>query len=313
MNHLGVTEPPSCQGAPGCLPALCLAAEGITGHSRSPPSTAAPHPTSPNLADSPGGLHGSEGVGDHTKVGWGCWAAPHPHFQAAHSSPYPLRRDLRGLQSGGSGLHGRHPHVPAVQGAVRHLGHALRERDPGEHPHRQPGLGWGEVGRAEQAPSKPSCLPAQVLSNLVMEELLPELRSTIGPRLKGKAPERQRTWIQVWGWGCPGGGGVPTACHPPPPLADPAWGGLLSPAGILLLPPSRGPFQRIPPFSAVVFKAPSAPLPSPARPRPRCRVPGAREANRRKPSPGAKPVPAKFSEPFLEQRGLNPAQTLAKD
>ncbi|NWZ82407.1 NIBL1 protein, partial [Poecile atricapillus] len=37
----------------------------------------------------------------------------------------------------------------------------------------------------------------QVLSNLVMEELLPELRSTIAPRLKGKAPERQRTWIQV--------------------------------------------------------------------------------------------------------------------
>ncbi|RMB93506.1 hypothetical protein DUI87_30204 [Hirundo rustica rustica] len=37
----------------------------------------------------------------------------------------------------------------------------------------------------------------QVLSNLVMEELLPELRNAIGPRLKGKAPERQRTWIQV--------------------------------------------------------------------------------------------------------------------
>ncbi|XP_064892052.1 protein Niban 2 [Columba livia] len=37
----------------------------------------------------------------------------------------------------------------------------------------------------------------QVLSNLVMEELLPELRTTIGPRLKGKAPERQRTWIQI--------------------------------------------------------------------------------------------------------------------
>ncbi|XP_057245530.1 protein Niban 2-like [Malurus melanocephalus] len=42
---------------------------------------------------------------------------------------------------------------------------------------------------------------SQILSNLVMEELLPELRNTIGPRLKGKAPERQRTWIQVWGWG----------------------------------------------------------------------------------------------------------------
>ncbi|XP_071622628.1 protein Niban 2 [Heliangelus exortis] len=37
----------------------------------------------------------------------------------------------------------------------------------------------------------------QVLSNLVMEELLPELRSNIGPRLKGKAQERQRTWIQI--------------------------------------------------------------------------------------------------------------------
>ncbi|XP_009948558.1 PREDICTED: niban-like protein 1, partial [Leptosomus discolor] len=36
-----------------------------------------------------------------------------------------------------------------------------------------------------------------VLSNLVMEELLPELRTTIGPRLKGKAQERQRTWIQI--------------------------------------------------------------------------------------------------------------------
>lgn len=52
---------------------------------------------------------------------------------------------------------------------------------------------------AEQGPQ--NLLPPQVLSNLVMEELLPELKTTIGPRLKGKAPERQRTWIQVWGWG----------------------------------------------------------------------------------------------------------------
>ncbi|XP_031457426.1 protein Niban 2 [Phasianus colchicus] len=37
----------------------------------------------------------------------------------------------------------------------------------------------------------------QVLSNLVMEELLPELRNAIGPRLKGKSQERQRTWIQI--------------------------------------------------------------------------------------------------------------------
>ncbi|XP_015683052.1 niban-like protein 1 [Protobothrops mucrosquamatus] len=38
---------------------------------------------------------------------------------------------------------------------------------------------------------------AQVLSNLVMEELLPELKNTIGPRLKGKEQERQRAWIQI--------------------------------------------------------------------------------------------------------------------
>uniref|UniRef100_A0A8C5SAL8 Niban apoptosis regulator 2 n=1 Tax=Laticauda laticaudata TaxID=8630 RepID=A0A8C5SAL8_LATLA len=38
---------------------------------------------------------------------------------------------------------------------------------------------------------------AQILSNLVMEELLPELKNTIGPRLKGKEQERQRAWIQI--------------------------------------------------------------------------------------------------------------------
>ncbi|KAM9117037.1 protein Niban 2 isoform 2-T3 [Pangshura tecta] len=37
----------------------------------------------------------------------------------------------------------------------------------------------------------------QVLSNLVMEELVPELKTTIGPKLKGKAQERQRLWIQI--------------------------------------------------------------------------------------------------------------------
>lgn len=66
-----------------------------------------------------------------------------------------------------------------------------------------PAWGWGGTGvQAEQGPQ--SLPPSQVLSNLVMEELLPELRTTIGPRLKGKAQERQRTWIQVWGWGCRG-------------------------------------------------------------------------------------------------------------
>lgn len=39
--------------------------------------------------------------------------------------------------------------------------------------------------------------PSQILSNLVMEGLLSELRDLIAPRLKGKLHERQRNWILV--------------------------------------------------------------------------------------------------------------------
>ncbi|KAL3976404.1 hypothetical protein ACER0C_022290 [Sarotherodon galilaeus] len=39
--------------------------------------------------------------------------------------------------------------------------------------------------------------PSQILSNLVMECLLPELRELISPRLKGKLHERQRNWILI--------------------------------------------------------------------------------------------------------------------
>ncbi|KAM6170403.1 protein Niban 2 [Rhynchocyon petersi] len=37
----------------------------------------------------------------------------------------------------------------------------------------------------------------QILSNLVMEELVPELKAELAPRLKGKPQERQRQWIQI--------------------------------------------------------------------------------------------------------------------
>uniref|UniRef100_A0A3Q3BYW0 Niban apoptosis regulator 2b n=1 Tax=Haplochromis burtoni TaxID=8153 RepID=A0A3Q3BYW0_HAPBU len=39
--------------------------------------------------------------------------------------------------------------------------------------------------------------PSQILSNLVMEGLLSELRDLISPRLKGKLHERQRNWILI--------------------------------------------------------------------------------------------------------------------
>uniref|UniRef100_A0A8C6UKJ9 Niban apoptosis regulator 2 n=1 Tax=Neogobius melanostomus TaxID=47308 RepID=A0A8C6UKJ9_9GOBI len=41
--------------------------------------------------------------------------------------------------------------------------------------------------------------PPQILSNLVMEELQPDLRSAIGPRLKGKLQQRQRSWMLISG------------------------------------------------------------------------------------------------------------------
>lgn len=37
----------------------------------------------------------------------------------------------------------------------------------------------------------------QILTNLVMEELGPELKAELAPRLKGKPQERQRQWIQI--------------------------------------------------------------------------------------------------------------------
>ncbi|RVE68766.1 hypothetical protein OJAV_G00094620 [Oryzias javanicus] len=40
-------------------------------------------------------------------------------------------------------------------------------------------------------------LPSQILSNLVMESLHPELRDLISPRLKGKLHDRQRSWMLI--------------------------------------------------------------------------------------------------------------------
>ncbi|XP_060791539.1 protein Niban 2a isoform X2 [Neoarius graeffei] len=39
--------------------------------------------------------------------------------------------------------------------------------------------------------------PARILANLVMETLYPELRTQIGPRLKGKLQQRQRNWMLI--------------------------------------------------------------------------------------------------------------------
>ncbi|CAL1569634.1 unnamed protein product [Knipowitschia caucasica] len=41
--------------------------------------------------------------------------------------------------------------------------------------------------------------PGQILANLVMEQLHPDLRAAIGPRLKGKLQQRQRSWMLISG------------------------------------------------------------------------------------------------------------------
>lgn len=40
----------------------------------------------------------------------------------------------------------------------------------------------------------------QILANLVMETLHSDLRDTIGPRLKGKMQQKQRSWMLVSSW-----------------------------------------------------------------------------------------------------------------
>lgn len=47
-------------------------------------------------------------------------------------SPSVLGRDPGELKGGGPCIHRRHPHVPPVKGAVRHLGNAVWQRGAGE-------------------------------------------------------------------------------------------------------------------------------------------------------------------------------------
>lgn len=67
---------------------------------------------------------------------------------------------------------------------------------------------------AGHAPNPAPASRSQILSNLVMEELGPELKAELAPRLKGKPQERQRQWIQVGGLGSGVGVGPTAARHP---------------------------------------------------------------------------------------------------
>ncbi|XP_034458947.1 protein Niban 2a [Hippoglossus hippoglossus] len=85
-----------------------------------------------------------------------------------------------------------------LQDCVRHCNNGLSEDSTVETPaftdavrrHRQKKGHYGTWDMMCGA-------PPQILANLVMETLHPELRNVIGPRLKGKMQQRQRNWMLV--------------------------------------------------------------------------------------------------------------------
>ncbi|XP_068559965.1 protein Niban 2-like [Cebidichthys violaceus] len=85
-----------------------------------------------------------------------------------------------------------------LQDCVRHANDGLSEENKVQTPaftdavrlYRQ---AQGHFGTWEMMCGQPT----QILSNLVMEGLLPELRELISPRLKGKLHERQRNWMLI--------------------------------------------------------------------------------------------------------------------
>ncbi|XP_045893079.1 protein Niban 2a [Micropterus dolomieu] len=85
-----------------------------------------------------------------------------------------------------------------LQDCVRHSNNGLSEKCTVQTPaftdavrlHRQ---AKGHYGTWDMMCGK----PPQILANLVMETLHPELRNVIGPRLKGKMQQRQRDWMLI--------------------------------------------------------------------------------------------------------------------
>ncbi|KAE8284844.1 Niban-like protein 1 [Larimichthys crocea] len=85
-----------------------------------------------------------------------------------------------------------------LQDCVRHSDNGLSEDCPVQMPaftdavrlHRQ---AKGHYGTWDMMCGQ----PPQILANLVMETLHPELRSVIGPRLKGKMQQKQRNWMLI--------------------------------------------------------------------------------------------------------------------
>ncbi|KAL0979071.1 hypothetical protein UPYG_G00180160 [Umbra pygmaea] len=84
------------------------------------------------------------------------------------------------------------------QDCVRHTNDGLSEEDKVQTPAFTDAVRLYRQAHGHYGTWDMMCgTPPQILANLVMETLLPEIRDLITPRLKGKMQERQRNWMLI--------------------------------------------------------------------------------------------------------------------
>uniref|UniRef100_A0A3Q3WAD5 PH domain-containing protein n=1 Tax=Mola mola TaxID=94237 RepID=A0A3Q3WAD5_MOLML len=85
-----------------------------------------------------------------------------------------------------------------LQDCVRHTNDGLSEENKVQTPAFTNAVRLYRQAQGHYGTWEMMCgVPSQILSNLVMESLLPVLRDLISPRLKGKLYERQRNWMLI--------------------------------------------------------------------------------------------------------------------
>lgn len=88
--------------------------------------------------------------------------------------------------------------LAVLQDCVRHTSDGLPEEDKVLTPAFTDAVRLYRQAQGHYGTWEMMCgAPSQILSNLVMESLLPELRELISPRLKGKLYERQKNWMLI--------------------------------------------------------------------------------------------------------------------
>ncbi|KAJ3604040.1 hypothetical protein NHX12_028781 [Muraenolepis orangiensis] len=88
--------------------------------------------------------------------------------------------------------------LAVFQDCVRHANDGLSEESTVQTPAFTDSVRLYRQARGQYGTWDMMCGgPPQILSNLVMEVLVPEVRDLISPRLKGKLQERQRTWMLI--------------------------------------------------------------------------------------------------------------------